>query len=89
MESSAAGELVLLMRTADPGLLPLVRTLLDAADIPHVVQGGEMMHLLPMGPLGGPGRLLQARIWVDPSRLEEARSLILEEAEVPAEAWPD
>jgi hypothetical protein len=44
-------DLVTVFRTADSGLVPLIKSLLDAAGIEYVVQGDEALGLFPLGPL--------------------------------------
>ena len=76
-------ELVPLIRTADAGLLPVIRATLDAAGIPYFVQGETASGLLPVT---GSGLFRQeafgATILVPEDRLEEARELLQQTAEV-------
>jgi hypothetical protein len=71
-------ELVAVMKTTDPGLLPLAKSVLDAADIPYVVQGEAGVGLFPLGAAGQrvTHRMTGAIILVPKSRLEEARALL-------------
>ena len=46
-------DLVPVFRTSDPIVLPLVRSLLDSAGVPYLVQGEEALGLFPLGPAGG------------------------------------
>lgn len=75
---AAGEELVAVFRTADAGLLPVVRSLLDAAGIDHVVQGGQASGLFPLGAFGGGPlrRWLAAIVLVPAAREEEARALL-------------
>jgi len=75
-------ELVALLETADVGFLPVLKSLLEGAGIPYVVQGEEAMGLLPIGALGsGPKhRALAAIVHVPADRLEEARALLESES---------
>jgi hypothetical protein len=73
-----AGRMEPLLETADVALLPIIKSVLDAAEIPYVVQGDEALGLLP---LTGVGRMfshlpVSATILVPAERLEEARALI-------------
>jgi len=81
--------LVCVCRTGDVGLLPLLKSLLDAAEIPYVVQGEAGLGLFPLGRfavgLTNP-RTMGASILVPRGRAEEARLLL--EAE-DAEQAPD
>jgi hypothetical protein len=47
-----AGEMVRVFQTADSTLLPIIKSMLDGAGIPHVVQGDHAFGLLPLGPFG-------------------------------------
>ena len=79
-------ELVAVLRTSDNNLMPVVKSVLDAAGIPSLVQGDEAMGLLPLGPFGGGvfSRVLGASVLVPRNRAEEARDL-LESFEQPDE----
>ncbi len=84
-------DLVPIFETADVSLLPVVKSLLDSAGIPYVVQGEEALSVLPVGRWGAgisqSGRGLAATIRVDKARAREAEELLrpLSEAESPAE----
>jgi len=80
-------ELIAVLRTSDSNLMPVVKSVLDAAGIPYVVQGDEAMGLLPLGPFGGGifSRVLGASILVPRERAAEALEL-LESFEQPDEA---
>jgi hypothetical protein len=45
-------DLVRVFQTADSTLLPIVKSMLDGAGIPHIVQGDHALGLLPLGPFG-------------------------------------
>ena len=79
-------ELVAVLRTSDNNLMPVVKSVLDAAGIPYLVQGDEAMGLLPLGPFGGGvfSRVLGASVLVPADRADEARAL-LESFEQPDE----
>ena len=68
------------LRTSDAALLPVIESTLEAAGIPFVVQGGEALSLLPLGPFGG-GLFrdvlgLGAAVLVPRERADEARELL-------------
>lgn len=66
-------------RTGDASLLPVVKSVLAAAGMPHIVQGEEASGLFPFGPGAGAdsdGRLLAAVVLVPEDRAEEARALL-------------
>ena len=73
-----AGELVLLVETNDVTLLPVLKSVLEAAEIPHVVQGDEALGLFPLSPAGAifSQRAWAARVLVPRGRLDEARALL-------------
>ena len=78
VERDDAEELVAILRTSDATLLPLIQSVLDAAGIPFVIQGGEALGLLPLGPFGG-GMFrdaLGAAVLVPRERADEARALL-------------
>ena len=70
--------MVPVLRTTDPAFLPVVKSVLDAAGIPYVVQGGAGIELFPLGPAGTrvSGRMTGAILLVPRSREEEARALL-------------
>ena len=75
-------ELVQVFQTADASLLPVVKSVLEGAGIPHIVQGEEAQGLYPFGSLGGGSddRLLGAVVLV-PASCREAAEAVLEEIE--------
>ena len=85
-------DLVPIFETADVSLLPIVKSLLDSAGIPCVVQGEEALSVLPVGRWGAgisqSGRGLAATIRVEEARAREAEELLrpLSEAESPADS---
>jgi hypothetical protein len=78
MSEDQAGELVLLVETNDVTLLPVLKSVLEAAAVPHVVQGDEALGLFPISPAGPlfSGRAWAARVLVPREHLEEARALL-------------
>lgn len=77
-EHDEAGELTTVLRTTDPGLLPVAKTVLEAAGIPFVVQGEAALSYFPLGPAAAraTGRVTGASILVPSDRAEEARELL-------------
>ena len=76
-------DLVSVMETADVAVLPVVKSVLQAANIPFVVQGDEAMGVLPVGQVGmggisSGGHGLSAGILVPRDHEEEARALLTE-----------
>ena len=69
---------VLVFSTVEVDLLMVVRSVLQSADIPFLVQGEHALGQLPAGMLAGPFARngLAARIFVAASRAEEARALL-------------
>jgi hypothetical protein len=67
-----------LFRTTDPASLMVLRSVLDAAEISYVVQGGESLWLNSWGLSGSlfnPSSIC-ASIWVRREDLEDARVLL-------------
>jgi hypothetical protein len=83
MTDSKERELVAVLKTTDPALLPIARSVLEAAGIPHVVQGEAGVNVFPLGAAGTrvTSRLTGASILVRREHLEEARTLLEEPAE--------
>jgi len=80
-------DMVRIFETADVAVLPVIKSLLSAADIPHIVQGDEIMGVIPVGKIGlgglSPrGHGLSAAIWVPRDRADEARDLLSEAPEI-------
>lgn len=73
----------LLLQTTDDFHLQLIRSLLDFAQIPYLVQGQAALSLYPLGAAGTQTthRMLGASLRVPHSRLEEAQALIREPTE--------
>jgi hypothetical protein len=83
-------ELIAVFETADPALLPVVKSVLEAAEIPFFVQGDEAMGLLPVGRfatgLTQKGQGLVAIVHVDKDHEERAREVLTPlESEEPSE----
>jgi hypothetical protein len=78
-----AETLVELLRTDDAGFLPVIKSVLEAAEIPYAVQGEEALGLLPVGLLaiGVPKPLVCAIVRVPSSYLDEATDLVNTPAE--------
>lgn len=79
----ADDELVKIFETAQPGELAIVRSMLDAAEVPFTVEGDGALGVLPLGSFGRSffGRAVSAVIRVPANVESEARALI-EGAEV-------
>ena len=71
-------DLVTVFDTTDPALLPVIKSILQGADIPFLVQGEEAMSMLPVGEVIGPftKRGLAARFMVKPEDAEAASELL-------------
>lgn len=80
---------VLVFTTADVGLLPVVKSVLQAAEIPFLVQGEHSLGQLPTGLLAGPFARtgLAARVFVPTAHAASAREL-LEQTADPLEDEP-
>ena len=77
-----ARDLVTVLETADVNLLAVIKSLLDGAEIPYLVQGEEALSMLPVGQIGGPfaRRGLAVAVMV-PEEHAEAASALLASAE--------
>lgn len=76
---TSGSELVVVYRTADSNLLPILKSLLDSTDIPYVVQGDEALGMLPLGRFAVGvinQRSMAASILVPGDRAEEAEELL-------------
>ncbi len=73
-------DLLTVFETDNPALLPVVRSLFQAADLPFSVQGEEAFGLFPVAGIGGPfaEHGLAVRFLVPADRAEEARALLAE-----------
>ena len=71
-------DLVPVFNTADAALLPIVKSALDAAGIPYLVQGDEHLGLFPLGRFatGVSKRALGAIVHVPAERADETRELL-------------
>jgi len=71
-------ELVAVLRTTDPALLPVAVSVLEAAGIPHIVQGEAGVSVLPLGPAAAHAthRATGAIILVNAQDYEEAMALL-------------
>lgn len=78
-------ELVSVLETGDADLLPVIKSVLSATDIPYVVQGDEAFGQLPVGHIRAPFAKhgLAVRILVPKDREEEARAILDSTAEIP------
>jgi hypothetical protein len=72
-----AEEQVAVAETSDPAALALMKSVLDAAEIPYVVEGEELLWTVPGGVLGlGVLGGVTARFLVPRSRSEEGREVL-------------
>ena len=78
MSDNDEREMVEVLRTTDAGLLTVIRSVLDAADIPYIVQGEAGVNLFPLGEAGAQvtRRLTGTSLLVHPDQAEEALALI-------------
>ncbi len=87
----AVPDLVAVFETDNAALLPVVRSLLQAAEVPFTVQGEESFFLFPLYSIGGPfaSHGLAVRFVVPADRAEEARALLAEIESTPLAAADD
>jgi len=78
---------VMIFSTVELELLAVVRSVLQSAEIPFIVQGEHGLSQLPTGMLAGPFAVngLAVRLFVPASRAEEARELLAHTVESPEE----
>jgi len=78
-------DLVTVLRTTDPALLPVVKTVLEAAGVPFVVQGEAALSYFPLGPAAAraTGRVTGASVLVPRERAAEARELLESSPDTP------
>ncbi len=78
LPAAPARGLVAVFNTTDPALLPIVRSVLDAAEIPYVVQGEAGVSVFPLGPVAArvTNRLTGVTILVERDRAEEVAALL-------------
>jgi len=81
MPNSDSKDLVTVLETADVNLLAVIKSILDGAEIPYLIQGEKALGLLPVGRLGGPfaRRGMGAAVMVPPEHAETAKELLKEE----------
>lgn len=86
----AEDELVKIFETAQPGELAIVRSILDAANIPFTVEGDGALGMLPLGSFGRSffGRAVSAVIRVPANVASDAQTL-LQGAEIEDGHLPD
>lgn len=84
-------DLVRVFQTADSTLLPIIKSMLDGAGIPHIVQGDHALGLLPLGPFGtGVTRgLLGAIILVPREHAAAAKEILNELPEASVDDAPE
>lgn len=78
-------EMVPVMHVSDPALLPVVESLLKGAGIAHYIHGSNVQDLFGVGRMGTGFNVVagQPTLFVDSSRVEEARQLLQEVAPAP------
>ena len=71
-------ELVAVLRTTDPALLPIAKSVLAAVGLPYVVQGEAGINVFPLGAAASrvTNRLIGATILVRKADYEEAKALL-------------
>ena len=82
--------LVRVFETADVALLPVIKSVLQSAEIPFITQGDEALGVLPVGRVGAGGisaggHGLVATILVARERRDEARNLLDQFVDAPSE----
>ncbi len=74
-------KLIAVFETTDVTLLPVIKSVLQSAEIPFFVRGDEAMGILPVGTFGSginyDGQGLGAAVMVREDRAEEAKALLI------------
>jgi putative signal transducing protein len=82
--------LVPILRTGDPGLIPLAKSLLEGEGIEYLVRGENLQDLFGAGRLGGYNYVTgPAEFWVHTEDAERARTLLDELDALPPELAAD
>jgi hypothetical protein len=88
-QTPGPGELVAVHRTADVAELPVISSLLQAAEIPFLVQGEHALALEPRGRLLGSGMGEIGAVVLVPAELAaEARELLRSTLDTPGDIEP-
>lgn len=92
LDGESDDDLMDVFNTSDVSLLPVVKSVLEAAGIPFIVQGDEALGVLPVGRIGAGGisangHGLAATVLVPRDRQAEAEAL-LDNFSQPADAEP-
>jgi hypothetical protein len=75
-EDHSAEEYVKVFETSESDLIPVIKSLLEGAEIPYLTEGEDLMNLLPSEMLGGFYRpSAEVKFKVPAARAEEARGL--------------
>ena len=83
-EDHTAPEYVKIFETSEPDVIPVIKSVLEGAEIPHLVEGEGLMNLFPSQMLGAvyrPAAEVQFKVVAD--RADEARELLTERLEDP------
>ena len=76
-EDHEAEEHVKVFESSESDLIPVIKSLLEGAEIPYLTEGEDLMNLLPSEMLGGFYRpSAEVKFKVPASRAEEARGLL-------------
>ena len=71
-------EMVPVMHVSEPNLLPIIESLLEAEGIAHYIHGANVQDLFGAGRIGAGFNVIagQPTLYVDSSRVEEAKQLL-------------
>lgn len=81
-------EMVAIMHVAEPGLAPVIKSILDGAEIRYVIHGENVQDLFGVGRIGPGFNPIagQPTLFVESSRAEQARALLAESTPTDSDA---
>jgi hypothetical protein len=77
-DDARGSDLIPVFETSDITLLAVVKSMMEDAGVPFVIQGEHALEVLPLGPFGAGIRKhgVGAILHVPPDRAEEAKALL-------------
>jgi Putative prokaryotic signal transducing protein len=85
-EDHEAPDYVTAFETSESDVIPVIKSVLEGAEIPYLVEGEDLMNLFPSDMLGGIFKpSAEVRFLVTADRAEEARALLAAHLEASAD----